>query len=385
MKPTMKRAEVNISVRRRTHCEPYNSFLIYGSTVSNSTRTRGPKFGPISYLPILPPLWAALPEDNDLYPRPRPFQWVPDTVLKLDGRSSCSCEARRTFYDPCGEVFLRPCVIFGLLQSMECQTELQVCKTCTGNRRRRRYIGPETRNLGIFNFNNHVFVCHDVLDDYTSAYASSETPFTAWVTVMNRRYITQHSSLPFMSEQMFRTIWFAYVNLQHFEGDMKCPRCGPTPEDTIWDGVTLAFHEKHLLPTLRPPTFSDQTSASRPARYIKRQQVLPDRKLRQIVKKIVTSNRSEPKTKIIDPATISSGEDTDSDGGPPTLHNKTSRTGKQQEDVACMIPDVVKQLKAVNQSLGEIFDNLFGLNSSTAKLGVPGEWRDLFLQVRPLN
>jgi hypothetical protein len=33
----------------------------------------------------------------------------------------------------------------------------------------------------------------------------------------------------------------AYIKLQWFKNDMQCSVCGPTPNDTIWDGVTLSF------------------------------------------------------------------------------------------------------------------------------------------------
>jgi hypothetical protein len=57
-----------------------------------------------------------------------------------------------------------------------------------------------------------------------------------------------------MGEDLFRSIWFAYVLIQSFEKDMSCTLCGPHPKTVIWDGVTLAFDKKHITPTLRPPT-----------------------------------------------------------------------------------------------------------------------------------
>jgi hypothetical protein len=39
---------------------------------------------------------------------------------------------------------------------------------------------------GVFNFNNRILFTHDLLDEYTSAYTSSETPFVGWVATVSR-------------------------------------------------------------------------------------------------------------------------------------------------------------------------------------------------------
>lgn len=127
---------------------------------------------------------------------------------------------------------------------------MQRCPTCP--RSRRRYIGPDLRSSGIFNYNNSILVTHELLDEYTSAYTSSETPFVSWVTQMARRY--DFDDMKFMGQDLFRSIWFAYASLQHFVDDMTCNSCGTAPETTIWDGITLAFGKKHLQSSLRPPT-----------------------------------------------------------------------------------------------------------------------------------
>jgi hypothetical protein len=224
-----------------------------------------------------------------------------------------------------------------------------------------------------------------VLDDYTNAYTSSETPFTAWVTAMSRRYIAEGSSVPFMSEGMFRTIWFAYVNLQQFEGDMKCPRCGPTPEVTIWDGVTLGFHEKHLLPTLQPPTKTHESSVNREAKSIQNQQVLTDKQLRQDVKKIVMLRRSKAKAQQSTADTVTSGEDTENEDMPSRHRDEESSSRDERKDTIARIPGVVEKLKALNESLGEVFETLFGLNPSGFIIKPPKEYEDLFLQVNGVN
>ncbi|KAF8532681.1 hypothetical protein JB92DRAFT_3150854, partial [Gautieria morchelliformis] len=91
----------------------------------------------------------------------------------------------------------------------------------------------------------------------------TETPFTAWTQGVSRRYTTYGSLHPFMSDDTFRSVWFTFVSLQDYSCPGDCPLCGPSPAHTIWDGVTLAFHQKHLLPSLTPPTLSLPDTISR--------------------------------------------------------------------------------------------------------------------------
>jgi hypothetical protein len=76
----------------------------------------------------------------------------------------------------------------------------QLCK--------RHDIGPDCRNIGLFNWNNRALVTEELLDDYTSAFVSSETPFVAYTAAVSRRYQTHNSPLPFLPEKSFLEIWF---------------------------------------------------------------------------------------------------------------------------------------------------------------------------------
>ncbi|KAF8869348.1 hypothetical protein BD779DRAFT_1614536 [Infundibulicybe gibba] len=173
----------------------------------------------------------------------------PPDLIRLDtaAQGSCTCGARCTIS---GEKITRPCTVYTLTRSYESHIELQICARCSS--RHRQFIGGDLRELGLFNFNNRILMTHDLLDDYTASYTSSETPFVAWVGVVSRRYQRHASPKKFIPDSVFRAAWFAYSRLQWLVGDMECPTCGPTPEDTIWDGVTLSFSKKHLLPSLRP-------------------------------------------------------------------------------------------------------------------------------------
>jgi hypothetical protein len=204
----------------------------------------------ISHLPVHPPLWAALPDDPLTYPRAQPLRAVPG-ILELNEASHCCCISIGSAYSPLRPSEHHSCTIYALTGAHCTQIELQLCPLCP--RALRRFIGPETWDSGIFNFNNRILFTHDLLDEYTSAYTSSETPFVGWVSTVSHRYTNHNSERPFVTEKMFRAVWFSYIQLQHLETVLQCHACGPMPQDTIWDGVTLAFSQKHLLPSLQPP------------------------------------------------------------------------------------------------------------------------------------
>ncbi|EAU92388.2 hypothetical protein CC1G_00607 [Coprinopsis cinerea okayama7 len=238
----------------------------------------------ISHEPILPPAWAVLPTDKSLYERPSPYRLPPSTPIKLDSKSSCPCAGTRTFYNPEHDTITRTCRVYTLTTVYVHQIQLQRCPQCPPSRR--RFIGPDPRHEGLFNYNNSVLVSHELLDEYTSAYTSSETPFTAWVVQMQRRY--DLSNTVFMGEDLFRTVWFAYVSLQGWENDMACKRCGPSPETVIWDGITVAFGRKHVTSSLRPPTVTSESSLVRKnVKYFPKQQLIGDPHLRKLIRVVL--------------------------------------------------------------------------------------------------
>lgn len=211
------------------------------------------------------PSWAALDTDNSLYPRPPPFR-SGIQLLKLDDtRACCAClDGGRTFYDPNLPKVVKTCTIYTLSRAYEAEIELQKCPSCPQTRR--RYIGPETRELGLFNFNNSSLYSHELLEEYVSAFTLSETPFDPWAKHIGRRYTTDAGSLPFVEGKTFRAVWCAYARLLDLEGDMTCRRCGETPENIIWDGVTLAYAKRLVTKDLRPPTTVDDDAPLRPRR-----------------------------------------------------------------------------------------------------------------------
>ncbi|KAF8513944.1 hypothetical protein JB92DRAFT_2720224, partial [Gautieria morchelliformis] len=86
-------------------------------------------------------------------------------------------------------------------------------------------------------------ITHDLLDEYTSAYTLSETPFTLWTQGVSCHYTTYGLPHTFMSDDTFHSVWFTFVSLQGYSCPGNCPLWGPSPADTIWDGITLAFNQ----------------------------------------------------------------------------------------------------------------------------------------------
>jgi hypothetical protein len=235
-----------------------------------------------------------------------------------------------------------------------------------GSRRRRQYVGPDGRDLGIFNLDNKSLFTHDLLDDYTAAFVSSETPFVAYVSVIQKRYLRHRSPKPFVGEAVFRSAWFGYSRLQHLDGDMTCPSCGPAPDTVIWDGVTLAFSRKQLLPSLRPPTAIHPLSPSQENRYFREQNALVDRKLRKSLRDIIEGpSLVIPLNSTNSLTWMEEDEDLELD-----MENDTERQANMRKKHINGImhriqalPATYTALKSINPDLGELFNIRFGITA----------------------
>ena len=101
--------------------------------------------------------------------------------------------------------------------------------------------------------------------------------------------MNHQSKIVFIGEKAFRTAWFSYIRLVEWgTKEMQCLSCGETPAVTIWDGVTLSFNRKNILPTLRPPTMVDGESEVRNG--IKPQhglQLIANKHLRKLIQMIL--------------------------------------------------------------------------------------------------
>ncbi|KAK7034055.1 hypothetical protein VNI00_012486 [Paramarasmius palmivorus] len=222
----------------------------------------------ISYLPIMPPRWALLPEDEILYPYPPPNADLPE-LLALDEQSRSFCGEH--FFNPQAPKLQKDCTVYTLTHTVLRKVELQWCPGCP--RRRQCFIGPEPRALGLFNYNNSVMFTHELMDELTSRYTSSETPFTAFVQAVDRLYTSR--GCRFVGEDLFRSAWFAFATNQELKNDMSCSECGVHPKTVVWDGVTISFAKRHLKDTLQPPTCITKNAPKRKRTRVHKQQWLP--------------------------------------------------------------------------------------------------------------
>ena len=319
----------------------------------------------VSHRPVPPPIWALLPDD-DPADRPQPVLQAPSSI-RLDEGARCICGST---YRGTDQTTLRESVVYTLISAQRTLVEVQQCNKCP--QFLRRFIGPDGSQLGLFNLNNNTFFTHDLLDDYTANFTSSETPFSAWVNMMRKRYARHSSLLPFAVEATFRNAWFSYSALQRLDGDMKCPECGPAPEDVIWDGVSLSFHKRHLLPSLHPPTIAHENSLIRNSRY-QVQAPIRNSVLRQAMRKIIRS--------------MSLGLASENDNIDDSCDDPMSAVGV--EKAACDIASLSElifqthdSLKSVDESLAACFYSRISLtNLPNSGVLRRKEYTELFSQV----
>lgn len=130
---------------------------------------------------------------------------------------------------------------------------------------------------------------------------------------------------------------------------MTCAICGPNPENVIWDGVTVAFSKKKLLPTLQPPTtMSPNSPAHDNICYFPNQQLIPSRETHQIVLKALASHEQRRKE----------SEETETEA------NEWGEMEQRQDHIEVL--RVAKEsLREINEGLGEVFAQRLGLKCGT--------------------
>lgn len=320
----------------------------------------------ISHLPIPPPVWALLPEDDvDAHERHKPVIQMQDNI-RLDDGARCVCGSLLRAGD---ETVLLDCVVHTLLAAQQMQLEVQPCRKCP--QVLRCFIGPDGLRQGLFNLNNTVPFTHDLLNDYTASFTSSETPFLAWTSTMRKRYDRHGSPLPFAHEATFRNAWFSYSVLQKLDWDMKCPKCGPAPENVIWDGVSLSFHRKHLLPSLRPPTMVHENSLICESRYHVQMPIRNPNLRRMMCKIILVITRSPARTSTT--VTPTDGR-LDSIAAEKAIQDPTSNLIK-------LVFAAHESLKLVDQALASCFYSRISLPALNSGMSRCKAYINLFLQV----
>ncbi|KAG6827546.1 hypothetical protein H0H92_011353 [Tricholoma furcatifolium] len=345
---------------------------LQGQAVQSTGLSNG--ISSVSFKSIVPPVWAELGTDLPLpYARPPPMTASP-TLIRLEEDAQCICGTSRT---PGTPIVVNTCRVYTILGSFDTEIELQRCTQCTGGRH--RFIGPDCRHVGLFNYNNRILLSHDLLDDYTMAYTSSETPFTAWVSIAARRYEVHDSQNPFLGETVFRAAWFSYACLLALNGDFQCSRCGPVPQEPIFDGVVVAFSKSRILDSICPPTTTHDDSDIRQSRLLSDKAPIPKAKLRKNIRLIVDG---PPLT--IAPADDLSEEDNDSDddesGDDTEAPDSTPlrrRVSKNVRRRMALIPSVVSELSTLDAALGNLFERLYYDNRAS----VPLPYKRFFMQM----
>ncbi|KAJ2912523.1 hypothetical protein MD484_g7877, partial [Candolleomyces efflorescens] len=324
--------------------------------------------GAISHSAILPPISLALTNDPAIYPRPPPFRNPPESTLSLNHAGSCPCPTGRTFYSPLRPTDTRSCRIFTLFTVYEGTIEVQPCPTCPAARR--RLVGPDLVELGLFNFNNSIIVSHELLDEYTMAFVTSETPFNAFVATLNHRYAV--SGAEFIGDDLFHSIWFAYATCLAMDNDMQCTRCGRCPDTVIWDGITLAFGRKHLSATLVPPTQVSVQSLQRSnVKNHPRQQLLLDSSLRKLIRQAVNPPKlteSQPEDVLNEPASNAA-------------RIEQSRHSRLVVEHLARIDAVYDGLRKECEALARLFLDAYGAVAFAEKKPAPAATTRFFLQV----
>ncbi|KAE9391441.1 hypothetical protein BT96DRAFT_1001297 [Gymnopus androsaceus JB14] len=296
--------------------EPEGNDNDIGLDISSRESDELPDKRAISHLEILPPHWAMLPSDPALYTQPPPLR-TPPSLIQLTKDASCRCiDGHRTFYNPELAMEVKKCTVYTLTGAFPVEIETQKCPRCP----------------------------HELFNDYTCSFTSSETPFEAWVHQVDRQYAATENLVRLLGSDTLRLIWFAYARLMKLEGDKQCTRCGVYPSNVIWDGVSIAFARKHVKMNLQPPTFiaSDAPTWSSPKAPAK-QEWIQEQRLRRQLRKWLSDGGLRPLVK---------GENVAME---EVLHARL-----QSLDIFTQLEE---SLKNINSSLARIFSREFGMTT----------------------
>ncbi|KAK7043581.1 hypothetical protein VNI00_008192 [Paramarasmius palmivorus] len=217
--------------------------------------------GSVSHIMVLPPRWCASPHEMAYFvPKVDPMQMSTFPINPISARCSCGLslvDAQNLHHMDLLPATFQPAILFHTAFSSEVVVEVVPCPRC---RHARRHIGPDLSEFGIFNWNNTMLFTHDLLNEYTSTYTASETPFSAFCLTRRRAYEEQSASMKFCSNETFVRVWFSFVKLQALDSGMACSTCGDQPDIVIADGISLGTHVSKVTSHVKPPTFLDTQS-----------------------------------------------------------------------------------------------------------------------------
>ena len=206
---------------------------------------------PVSYKPIPTPVWLLLPSER-LQEMPFHIVDLPE-IFRLDpysARCSCGCGASAGVTD----LTLEEIVIFTTTTAIFRKIETTYCMVCRNTKGR---VGPDLGEFGIFNWNNRIAFSHELMNEYTSRFTTSMTPFFSFRQTIINRYMSQGSPRAFVSLYVFTSAYFGFVHIQRLETEMKCLHCKDEPPIVIADGVSISFSNRKVM-GLKPPTLCDK-------------------------------------------------------------------------------------------------------------------------------
>lgn len=168
-----------------------------------------------------------------------------------------------------------------------------------------------------------------------------------------------------------------------FGGEFTCPSCKENLEVTIWDGVTVSFSRTSVLPTIAPPTVTNDAS---PVRHLtlpqRRQQLIDDSKLRGDLESFLDG---PPIILDMDLLAMVQG---DANGGARFDYEAASAELRRKVDrqVTLMeryveIPALKLRLDGVDPALGGFFQSLYGEREGRQSGTTPEVYRELFRQI----
>ncbi|KZV93940.1 hypothetical protein EXIGLDRAFT_786903, partial [Exidia glandulosa HHB12029] len=325
----------------------------------------------ISRLPIGPPAWARTGVADDATSGPYSYVRPLPRHFRLDHATAyCRCGAD---IDSDVDNTTLSCKVFDVGGAFEAQIDVRPCATC------KRNAGPDLGNLGVFNLNNTTLVTHALFNKYDASFLNSETTFHAFYTATQAEYATYMSELPFMGDDLFRTAYFSFVQLQSCGDSFRCDKCGDHPDVVIADGVTVAFQRRKRTSKLRPPNYVTSSSPRhnkvKPPKVGQGLQLVQDRDLRLKALGMITwrlrggSSNGEAQDMTVD-----------ADQLPAKGRKKTKKksTAAYDDDA---LQDIAERLGEVNTTLGELFTAYVipaapdGLSHSIEN------WLELLLQV----
>ena len=121
----------------------------------------------MSYKPIPPPAWLLLPGEQ-LLEKSFHAMDLPE-IFKLDLSAHCSCGSNQGINLTVDDI-----VVFTTTTAILRKIETSYYISCSNKKGR---AGSDLCEFGVFNWNNRVAFSHELMNEYTSRFTTSMTPF----------------------------------------------------------------------------------------------------------------------------------------------------------------------------------------------------------------